>query len=83
MNMGSVEKGAVKSVRENCRSVHFVPLPDHENTQGGPPDSGRRFFNGIALLVISKTALHKADLVADFRLLRATECPYQRVVWAD
>ena len=36
----------------------------------------------VALLVISKTALHKADLVADFHLLRATQCPYQRVVWA-
>jgi hypothetical protein len=34
----------------------------------------------VALLVISKTALHKADLLADFRLLRATQCPYQRVV---
>ena len=24
----------------------------------------------------------QSDLVADLRLLRATQCPYQRVVWA-
>jgi hypothetical protein len=35
----------------------------------------------VALLYLQNCAA-QADLVANFRLLRATQCPYQRVVWA-